>query len=419
MAVVARACQVQARRSHLCVLATRHRYKSTEEPGEVGPVPMLFVQYKPELYFWRVRPRCLLSGQPWLTRNRPPAPGCPQLVHVGRNLMLAAIMVVTPYYDPSITYGLMVLVLQASAALDHYFHPFALTRDNRLQVGATYCLMIACLAGLVASSARHRSDDVAKAAIIICMVVNIFLIAGIVITFIHAVGKVAYRRFLSVRAEAVSRGYVPNAMCAASSQPPTPPPLTLSSPSLLFAVASRVCTRFVQRNCFCTRDGCRLLARYLGCSCCAWRPRRALLSPVLRLPDKSTTRALLSDDRLVRVSTSGRVLSEGGGGGGEGVTERDAAAQLPQSSADSGLRWEDVHVYHASPTVSAGGGGVARRESQRHSTRGTMRVSDADVGALNVSDDDDEALDTWRDSMAATASTCVGAVLRLAAPWLH
>ena len=167
---------------------------------------MLFVQYKPELYFWRVR-----WCRAWLAR--PPSPRSPvlhvphlQLVHVGRNLMLAAIMVVTPYYDPSITYGLMVLILQASAALDHYFHPFALTRDNRLQVGATYCLMVACLAGLVASSARHRSDDIAKAAIIICMVVNIFLIVGIVITFIHAVGKVAYRRFLSVRAEAVSRG---------------------------------------------------------------------------------------------------------------------------------------------------------------------------------------------------------------------
>ena len=33
----------------------RTRYKTTDDPGDIGPVPMLFVQYKPHLYFWRVR----------------------------------------------------------------------------------------------------------------------------------------------------------------------------------------------------------------------------------------------------------------------------------------------------------------------------------------------------------------------------
>ena len=125
---------------------------------------------------------------------------------------------------------------------------------------------------------------------------------------------------------------------------------------------------------------------------------------MLRLPDKSTARALLSDDRLVRVSTSGRVLGEVVDGDDVDVGTGEGEPPLQQSSADSGLRWEDVHVYHA-PAVASVGGGVARRESQRHSTRGTLRVAEDDVGALNASDD--EGHDTWRGAMGQTASSCV------------
>jgi len=70
-------------------------------------------------------------------------------------MLIAVVMVFTPYFDPSITYGLMVLVLQASAALNHYFHPYALSRDNRLQVGAT-CVVLA--ARLVCCVVRHRKS---------------------------------------------------------------------------------------------------------------------------------------------------------------------------------------------------------------------------------------------------------------------
>ena len=317
-----------------------------------------------------------------------------------RNLVLATVMVVTPYWDPSITYALLILVLQLSAALDHYFHPFALTRDNRLQVTATYCLMVACLAGLVQSSASHRADEVAKAAIIICVVLNVLLFVGIVATFLQFVIKMAYRRFQQVKADAVQRGYA--CTCGRDSS------VAVDTNHLPPAAS----IRFVKRNCYCTRDGCQLLAHYLGCWCCAWRPRHGRLKrPLLHvsagalsmqgtragsdadsgdeLEDDDDARVAVDEhNRLVRVSTSGRIVGE--------VQDNRAS----RSTSENDVTWDDIY---APPVLETRPAQVSAGFSTRSGVDSSGMQSSG--GATGLTRPSSNAMDSqWSDVAGTTAA---------------
>lgn len=77
-----------------------------------------------------------------------------QILVILRKGWAAFFIVATPFYDPAVMFGMLLVVLQIGAALTHYFHPYAQTRDNRLEMAVSYALMFTCIAGLVTSSGK-------------------------------------------------------------------------------------------------------------------------------------------------------------------------------------------------------------------------------------------------------------------------